>query len=103
MEGIQAGARQICGVPIPDGMKEHQAFDKPIVTPTTKAELGAHDEDISREEIISKGLVTEAEYNKLEEYSLALFQRGSEIASERGLILVDTKYEFGKREILSIL
>lgn len=93
----KAGARQICGVPIPDGMKEHQAFDKPIVTPTTKAELGAHDEDISREEIISKGLVTEAEYNKLEEYSLALFQRGSEIASERGLILVDTKYEFGKK------
>lgn len=93
----KAGARQICGVPIPDGMKEHQAFDKPIVTPTTKAELGAHDEDISREEIISKGLVTEAEYNKLEEYSLALFQRGSEIAAERGLILVDTKYEFGKK------
>ena len=94
----KAGAREICGVKIPDGMKEHQAFDNPIVTPTTKAELGAHDEDISREEIISKGLVSEEEYNKLEEYSLALFKRGSEIASERGLILVDTKYEFGKKD-----
>ena len=93
----KAGARQICGVSIPDGMKEHQAFDKPIVTPTTKAELGAHDEDISREDIISKGLVSESEYNKLEEYALALFKRGTEIASERGLILVDTKYEFGKK------
>ena len=94
---FKAGARQICGVSIPDGMKEHQAFDKPIVTPTTKAELGAHDEDISREDIISKGLVSESEYNKLEEYALALFKRGTEIASERGLILVDTKYEFGKK------
>ena len=93
----KAGARQICGVSIPDGMKEHQAFDNPIVTPTTKAELGAHDEDISREDIISKGLVSESEYNKLEEYALALFKRGTEIASERGLILVDTKYEFGKK------
>lgn len=94
---FKAGARQICGVSIPDGMKEHQAFDNPIVTPTTKAELGAHDEDISREDIISKGLVSESEYNKLEEYALALFKRGTEIASERGLILVDTKYEFGKK------
>jgi phosphoribosylaminoimidazole-succinocarboxamide synthase len=93
----KAGAREICGVPIPDGMKEHQAFEQPIVTPTTKAELGAHDEDISKEEIIAKGLVTEEEYNKLEEYSLALFKRGGEIAAERGLILVDTKYEFGKK------
>jgi phosphoribosylaminoimidazole-succinocarboxamide synthase len=93
----KAGAREICGVPIPDGMKEHQAFEHPIVTPTTKAELGAHDEDISKEEIIAKGLVTEEEYNKLEEYSLALFKRGGEIAAERGLILVDTKYEFGKK------
>lgn len=93
----KSGARVICGVPIPDGMKEHQAFLNPIVTPTTKAEIGAHDEDISKEEIISKGLVSEEEYNKLEEYSLALFKRGSEIADKRGLILVDTKYEFGKK------
>lgn len=93
----KAGAREICGVKIPDGMKEHQAFPQPIVTPTTKAEIGEHDADISREEIISKGLVSEAEYNKLEEYSLALFARGTEIAAARGLILVDTKYEFGKK------
>lgn len=92
----KGGARDICGVPIPDGMKEHQAFEKPILTPTTKAEIGAHDEDISREDIIAKGLVSESDYAKLEEYSLALFKRGQEIASERGLILVDTKYEFGK-------
>jgi len=93
----KAGAREICGVKIPDGMKEHQAFPQPIVTPTTKAEIGEHDADISREEIISKGLVSESEYNKLEEYSLALFARGTEIAAARGLILVDTKYEFGKK------
>ena len=93
----KAGARQICGVPIPEGMKEHQAFARPIVTPTTKAELGAHDEDISKEEIISKGLVSVEEYEMLEKYSLDLFKRGSEIAEERGLILVDTKYEFGKK------
>lgn len=93
----KAGAREICGVKIPDGMKEHQAFPQPIVTPTTKAEIGEHDADISREEIISKGLVNEAEYNKLEEYALALFARGSKIAAARGLILVDTKYEFGKK------
>jgi len=93
----KAGAREICGVKIPDGMKEHQAFPQPIVTPTTKAEIGEHDADISREEIISKGLVSEAEYNKLEEYALALFARGTEIAAARGLILVDTKYEFGKK------
>ncbi len=92
----KGGARDICGVPIPDGMKEHQAFEKPILTPTTKAEIGAHDEDISRDDIIAKGLVSESDYAKLEEYSLALFKRGQEIASERGLILVDTKYEFGK-------
>ncbi|GAB1374594.1 MAG: phosphoribosylaminoimidazolesuccinocarboxamide synthase [Bacteroidales bacterium] len=94
----KAGARDICGVPIPDGMKEHQAFARPIVTPTTKAELGAHDEDISKEEIISKGLVSVEEYEMLEKYSLDLFKRGSEIAEERGLILVDTKYEFGKKD-----
>jgi len=93
----KAGSREICGVKIPDGMKEHQAFPQPIVTPTTKAEIGEHDADISREEIISKGLVNEAEYNKLEEYALALFARGTEIAAARGLILVDTKYEFGKK------
>lgn len=93
----KAGAREICGVPIPDGMREHQKFEQPILTPTTKAEQGEHDMDISREEIISKGLVSEAEYKKLEEYSLALFKKGSEIAAERDLILVDTKYEFGKK------
>jgi len=93
----KAGAREICGVKIPDGMKEHQRFEKPILTPTTKAEIGTHDQDISKEEILSKGLVSEADYAKLEEYSLALFQRGSEFAAQRGLILVDTKYEFGKK------
>ena len=92
------GARQICGVPIPEGMKEHQKFEKPILTPTTKAELGLHDENISREEIISRGLVSEEEYCKLEEYSLKLFERGSQIANKMGLILVDTKYEFGKKD-----
>lgn len=92
----KAGAREICGVGIPDGMKEHQKFAKPILTPTTKAEIGEHDQDISREEIISRGLVSESDYIKLEEYSLALFERGSQMAAERGLILVDTKYEFGK-------
>lgn len=94
----QKGARSICGVAIPDGMKEHQAFPEPILTPTTKAELGAHDENISREEIIAQGLVDEEEYKKLEEYSLALFKRGSEMADKMGLILVDTKYEFGKKD-----
>jgi len=93
----KAGAREICGVKIPDGMKEHQRFEKPILTPTTKAEIGTHDQDISREEILQKGLIIEADYIMLEKYSLALFQRGSEIAAERGLILVDTKYEFGKK------
>ncbi|MFA6770490.1 MAG: phosphoribosylaminoimidazolesuccinocarboxamide synthase [Bacteroidales bacterium] len=93
----KAGAREICGVSIPDGMKEHQKFEKPILTPTTKAEQGKHDTDITREEIITKGLVSETEYKKLEEYSLALFERGSQIATQRGLILVDTKYEFGKK------
>jgi phosphoribosylaminoimidazole-succinocarboxamide synthase len=91
------GARQICGIPIPDGMKEHQAFPKPIITPTTKAEHGAHDENITREQIIDNGLVSENDYNKLEEYTYKLFERGTKIAREQGLILVDTKYEFGKR------
>ena len=93
----KSGARSICGCEVPDGMKEHQKFEKPLLTPTTKAEQGAHDEDISREEIISRGLVSESDYIRLEEFSLALFERGSKAAAERGLILVDTKYEFGKR------
>ncbi len=93
----KSGARAICGVPIPDGMKEHQRFENPIVTPTTKAEQGLHDEDISRDEIIGRGIVSEDEYLLLEKYSLELFKRGSEIAAEHGLILVDTKYEFGKK------
>ncbi len=92
------GAREICGVKIPDGMREHQAFEKPILTPTTKAELGLHDENISREEIIAQGYVNAEEYAKLEDYSLKLFARGQEIAKEMGLILVDTKYEFGKKD-----
>jgi phosphoribosylaminoimidazole-succinocarboxamide synthase len=92
----KAGNRSICGVPIPDGMREHQRFEKPIITPTTKAEIGDHDQNISREEIIAKGLVSKEDYEKLEEYSMKLFLRGSEIAAQRGLILVDTKYEFGK-------
>lgn len=91
------GAREICGVPIPDGMREHQKFAHPIITPTTKAEIGTHDEDISKEEIISRGLVSAEDYAKIEDYALRLFQRGTEMAAERGLILVDTKYEFGKR------
>jgi phosphoribosylaminoimidazole-succinocarboxamide synthase len=90
------GARDICGVPIPDGMKEHQRFEKPIITPTTKAEQGEHDEDISKEEIIAKGLVSAEDYALLEKYTYELFERGSKIAAEKGLILVDTKYEFGK-------
>jgi len=92
------GARQICGEPIPDGMKEHQKFPEPILTPTTKAEQGRHDENISREEIINEGLVSEKDYGLLEKYSLELFKRGSEIANKMGLILVDTKYEFGKKD-----
>lgn len=94
----KAGAREICGVKIPDGMKEHQKFPTPILTPTTKAEIGGHDQDISREEIIAQGLVPENIYNELERITLALYQRGCEIAAERGLILVDTKYEFGLKD-----
>lgn len=90
------GAREICGVPIPDGMKEHQAFPEPIVTPTTKAQEGEHDEDISAGEILRQGLVSEEDYALLDKYTRELFRRGSEIADEMGLILVDTKYEFGK-------
>ncbi len=91
------GDRQICGVPIPDGMKEHQAFPEPILTPTTKAAEG-HDEDISREEILRQGLVSEEDYILMEEYTRKLFARGQEMAAAKGLILVDTKYEFGKRD-----
>ncbi|HZK08588.1 MAG TPA: phosphoribosylaminoimidazolesuccinocarboxamide synthase [Bacteroidales bacterium] len=90
-------ARQICGVPIPDGMKEHQAFPQPIITPTTKATVG-HDEDISKEEIIKQGLVSKEDYEQLEKYTAALFERGTAMALQKGLILVDTKYEFGKRD-----
>lgn len=92
----KSGVREICGVAFPEGMRENEQFPTPIITPTTKAEIGAHDEDISREQIISQGLVSEAEYAQLEKYALALFQRGQEIAAKQGLILVDTKYEFGK-------
>jgi Phosphoribosylaminoimidazolesuccinocarboxamide (SAICAR) synthase len=91
------GAREICGVKIPDGMRENEKFLEPIITPTTKAAQGTHDEDISKEEIIAQGLVSKEDYEILEKYTLALFKRGTEIAAERGLILVDTKYEFGKR------
>ena len=83
-------------VKLPEGMKENQKFPTPIITPTTKAEIGEHDADISKEEIIARGLATAEEYETLEKYTLALFERGSQIAAERGLILVDTKYEFGK-------
>lgn len=89
------GKREICGVSMPDGMKENDKFPEPLLTPTTKATVG-HDEDITREEIIAQGLVEEAEYEQLEAYTRALFQRGTEIAAKMGLILVDTKYEFGK-------
>ncbi|MBT8313783.1 MAG: phosphoribosylaminoimidazolesuccinocarboxamide synthase [Maribacter sp.] len=92
----KAGKRIICGVPMPAGMKENDKFPEPIITPATKAEMGNHDEDISREDIIKRGLVSEADYLVLEKYTKALFQRGTAIAAKRGLILVDTKYEFGK-------
>ena len=94
----KAGAREICGIKIPDGMREHQRFEQPIITPTTKAEQGAHDADISREEILRMNIVSEEDYNLLEKYTMELFKRGSEIAAEQGLILVDTKYEFGKKD-----
>jgi phosphoribosylaminoimidazole-succinocarboxamide synthase len=92
------GGRDICGVPLPEGLKEHQAFPEPLLTPTTKAEQGAHDENISRDEIIKQGLVSEEDYVELERISLELFKRGRKIAKEMGLILVDTKYEFGKKD-----
>ncbi len=90
------GKRQICGVTMAEGLKENDRFPEPIITPTTKADNGSHDEDISREDILSKGIVSEEDYLVLEKYTRALFQRGTEIAASRGLILVDTKYEFGK-------
>ncbi|MBQ9193168.1 MAG: phosphoribosylaminoimidazolesuccinocarboxamide synthase [Bacteroidales bacterium] len=93
----KAGKRTLCGVPLPDGMVENQRFPEPIITPTTKADEG-HDEDISKEEIIARGIVGKEDYEKLEAYTRALFRRGTEMAAEKGLILVDTKYEFGKRD-----
>ena len=93
----KSGKREICGVKMTDGMVEHQKFPSPIITPSTKADFG-HDEDISREDILRKGIVEEKDYIKLEEYTRAVFQRGLEMADERGLILVDTKYEFGKKD-----
>jgi len=91
----KSGKRELCGITMPDGLKENDFFEQPILTPTTKAHVG-HDEDISREEIIKSGLVSAHEYEQLEKYTLALFHRGREMAKSRGLILVDTKYEFGK-------
>jgi len=91
-----AGKRQICGVTMPEGLKENDKFPESIITPTTKADNGSHDEDISREDILAKGIVTEEDYIVLEKFTRDLFQRGTEIAADRGLILVDTKYEFGK-------
>ena len=91
-----AGKRELCGVKLPEGLKENDKLPEPIITPTTKADLGDHDADISREAILSQGIVTEEDYLVLEKYTRALYQRGTEIANSRGLILVDTKYEFGK-------
>ena len=90
------GKRMLCGVALPEGLKENDKFPTPIITPSTKAANGEHDEDISREDILAKGIVSEADYLVLEKYTRALYQRGTEIAASRGLILVDTKYEFGK-------
>lgn len=91
------GARSICGLPLAEGLRENQKFDKPIITPTTKADVG-HDENISKEDIIAQGLVSKEDYEKLEKYTYELFERGTQIAAEKGLILVDTKYEFGKKD-----
>lgn len=93
----KAGNRTLCGIKLPEGMKENQKFAQPIITPTTKADEG-HDENISKEDIIAKGLVSKEDYEQIEKYTYALFQRGTEIAAKRGLILVDTKYEFGKKD-----
>lgn len=93
----KSGSRTLCGLPLPEGMKENQKFASPLITPTTKADEG-HDENISKEEIIAQGLVSREDYELLEKYTYALFQRGTEIAAKKGLILVDTKYEFGKKD-----
>lgn len=93
----QAGNRVLCGVELPEGMKENEKFPRPIITPTTKADEG-HDENISKEEIIAQGIVNKEDYEQMEEYTYALFELGTQIAAEKGLILVDTKYEFGKRD-----
>ena len=92
----QAGKRMLCGVSLPEGMRENDRFPEPIITPATKAEQGDHDEDISRDEILSRGIISESDYSLLESYTRALFKRGSELALSRGLLLVDTKYEFGR-------
>lgn len=94
----KSGIREICGIKLPDGLRENERFVEPIITPTTKAAIGMHDEDISKEEILEQGLVSAEDYEVLEKYTLALFNRGTEIAAKRGLILVDTKYEFGHRD-----
>ena len=93
----KSGARTLCGVSLAEGMKEHQKFDEPIITPSTKADEG-HDEDISKEEIVNQGIISREEYEQLESFTRAIYQRGTELAEERGLILVDTKYEFGKKD-----
>lgn len=93
----KAGKRMLCGNPLPEGMVENQKFEKPIITPTTKADVG-HDEDISKEEILTAGLVSKDDYELLEKYTFALFERGTQMAADKGLILVDTKYEFGKND-----
>ena len=92
----KAGKRLLCGVSLPEGLQENDRFPEPIITPATKAEQGDHDEDISREEILKRGLISESDYALLEKYTRALFQRGTELAASRGLLLVDTKYEFGR-------
>jgi len=94
----KAGKRMLCGITMPEGMKENDKFPSPIITPATKAEMGDHDEDISREDILKRNIVSEEDYLQLEDYTRKLFQRGTEIAAKRGLILVDTKYEFGKTQ-----
>jgi phosphoribosylaminoimidazole-succinocarboxamide synthase len=93
----KAGCRELCGVKLPEGMKENQKFPHPIITPTTKADAG-HDENISKEEIIAQGIVSREDYELMEKYTYALFERGTEMAAAKGLILVDTKYEFGKKD-----
>lgn len=99
----KAGKRSLCGVPLPEGMRENDAFPKPIITPTTKAAMGNHDEDISKEAILKNGIVSTEDYQILEDYTYQLFEKGSEIAKKQGLILVDTKYEFGKTSTGDIL